>query len=366
MKKLLAIAVIFALVAGAVFAETAISGSVEARYRINGNSDGVPIRNTGRFESGSIQLSGTDDEGVFGGTFKLAWTEGFVVHNVTYDAGGPGVNVDRNYRAISALDRGFIWWQPIPELRIWMGRDGDGMFNTAGVTRWGFHQMDRGISIENWDASNFLLGNWDVPGIAFIITPIDGLAINAALGTEWNELIETTFSHRLQLQAAYSADFGTITATFQKRETTAGSGVDSSNVGLTFGSNSILDGLDFVLGFSYNMRDGNQEALRFAVGAEYRMDDFGVKFRMLMHPTQAFFWFYADIMPYYVIDGIGTILCNIRIEQRNDGIIGWHVNPYFRKRFGGSDLRIGARFENSGASGAPTNWLVGMTMVFAF
>jgi len=364
MKKLLAIAVIFALVAGAAFAEVTVSGSVEARWRIFGNTDSDVIQSRGRAESGSIRLSGTDDEGVYGGQFNMAFAPDWIVRNVTYDAGGPGVNVTRNFVWSPNMDRAFIWWQPIDQLRIWMGRDGDGMFNPANITRWGFHRMDRGVSVENWDGSDYLIGNWDVNGIAFIITPMDGLAINAALGLEWDEPIERTFANRLQLQVAYSADFGNFTVTYQARESAPT--VNNSNIGATFSSGSLVDGLEFEVGVAYNMREGNNDPIRFGLGVEYKIEDFGVKLRALMHPREAFFFFKVDVMPYYVIDGIGTIFCNFRFAQEANEVINWHVNPYFRKTFGGSDFRVGALFSNSGVSGAPTNWVIATSMVFAF
>ena len=383
MKKLLAITVIFALVAGAAFAETAIGGSVEVNWMIAKSTGGNDPLTNMQINNAAVFLSGSNDDGTYGAMSK------FVLM-------GRGQNGTRGWEAAPELlkwDRVFVWWQPIEQVKFFLGQDGDGLFNTAGLIRWGHFQMGRNISVENWEAGDYLLGNWDGLGMALMIYPIDGLEINFKLdlphenygnGTigsgsggaaEYGDVFKT-----MQLQAGYNVnDIGKFYLTYQGE-------ASGDRIGLTYQGAEFIEGLQFELGFAFSLFSDatkytgggaeKKDPIRIGLGAHYTGGDWGVKTRFFIAPDKGktdaadgIFYFKTDIMPWYALE-FGTIYCNIRIETAKvagDDVINWHVNPYLRMPMGGSgDFRVGALFDSSTASGAKVNWLLATSMVFSF
>jgi len=341
MKKLIAILVVFALVAGAAFAETAMGGSAEVRWTIaeNSGADNAKTLTSGAVEAVGFQMSTANDEGTFGGMGKFVfWGHGPNVGHGT--AGNRGWEIGPSHHK---WDRVFAWWQPIPQVKFFLGFDGDGQFNTANLSRWGHHQMDRGISVEDWDASDFLIGNWDDFGMALIITPMDGLALNLAMNIPQAKTdVEDWLKESIQFQVVYAIpDIGTVYFTYNNF-----SGEDGL-VGLTFHSGSLVDGLAFEVGGSFDL-DADDDAVNFGVGVHYSGDGFGVKARAFFWPNDDFY-VKADIMPWVDL-GFATLYCNIRVvtgardyhgeDATTD--LGWHVNPYLRLNVGVGDFRIGA------------------------
>ncbi len=311
-------------------------------------------------------------------------------------------------------ERAYAWWKPLEQVEFFLGRDGDGKFNSAGIIRWPHHQMDRGISVENWDSQFYLLGNWDDFGAAVTVRPIDGLAFNIAAKLPAGNIdVVDAFKDFLQIQASYAIpDIGTVYLTWRDMGGFTGnsgtmegtSGGDDYSVkqhapgaiGLTFESYSLVEGLAIIVGGNYvisDKYDGDSESmiqynspLRFALGAHYNIADFGVKTRFLMRPmdtgkagdpTEGWFYLTADIMPFYRFS-FATLYCNIRFQTGNpgenptaiankdgDGGIGWHINPYLRKQIGGNDLRLGFMLGDDNGDGV-VEWKLPISAVVAF
>ena len=378
MKKLLAITVIFALVAGAAFAETTVGGSIEVRYRVDGSDEkDSKVTNTGRIDNAAVSLTGADDDGTFGGTLKLVYTNEWQVTGANKadgaaGAGDPVIGVSRTYATLAVFDRAFIWWQPIEQIKFWMGKDGDGLFNSAGVSRWGFHQMDRGLAFEHWGADGYLMGNWSGPGIAMMVYPVDGLEINLALGTDWQEEVGKSFTNRFQAQVGYNLDgVGKFTLTLQPRGVSA----KESKVGLTYTSAEFVEGLSFELGFAFDATEKKKDNMKIGLGAEYKAGDFGVKLRAFIDPNigaknDELGWD-ADIMPYYSLGDIGTIYCaigingNTRAGRSMADDIGFYFNPYLRKDVSNGQLRFGGYYENRNGDKVST-WRIGTTWLINF
>jgi len=179
MKKVIAILAVSAMVTTAVFAQASVAGTVETRFSvIRGNlsdddSDLVMGGLAGAGGAGAIgaawlQLSGTNPDGTLGGLFRLR-------------------NTDVVRGADAWFHRVFAWWRPHDSVRIWLGIDQDGMFDTAHFAGWGFHAGDNDYMFNHhWDFWRRIFpGNWDSFGMAFSFTNfgVDGLAINLALPT---------------------------------------------------------------------------------------------------------------------------------------------------------------------------------------
>jgi len=381
MKKLIAILVVFAMVATVAFAETTVSGAVEVRWTIAGGNSGdnTDVVTAGEIYAGTVGFSGANDDGTFGGRLQFVF-EG---------ASGPNYNTPvGNIK----WDHAYAWWQPIEQVRFFLGQDGDGMFNTANLSRWGHHRMPRGVSVENWDAGNYLIGNWDNFGMALIIKPIDGLAINLATiipgvnsgnfpgsasaatavhGTGVEGDILTGVEHEdwfksLQAQVSYALDgVGTFYLTYRGEYNR-----DPGNrLGLTYFANSLVDGLQFEVGGNYDLADNALNPLRIGVGVHFGMDAFGIRFRAFMNPREAVSgdWLFLkmDLMPFYTFD-FGTIYCNIRVETRVDEKINFHINPYFRFAMGGGDFRVGLLVAGNTVDNSVVTWRLPISMLVAF
>ena len=373
MKKLIAISMMIALVAGAAFAqEVQVGGALEFTWAAASNS-GAPAADTVYATSlgeSKITLSISDDEGRAGGrlTYKLAELAG-LAHTHTTDGTTVGSTNPGNGLRNSVHNQAFIWWKPIEQVELFFGQDGDGKFNTADLSRWGYHRGTRGVSVENWDANGYLLGNWDEFGFALSVRPIDGLALHFAmnlpnpLGNEAGKKVDNYFDN-IQIQASYAIpDIGTVYFTMRYFKD-ANSWDPGERVGLTFFSNSLVEGLAFEAGGNFNYASGATDTMRFLVGAHYTAGDWGARTRIYLHPRTAFFYLKADIMPWYDF-GFMTAFCNIRIVTASSDKIGFHINPYVVKNVGPVQLRAGALFSDESGSGT-VSWAIPIGMVVAF
>ncbi len=220
MKKLIAISVMIALLASAAFAETTVSGTVEARLNVfqvelgdhgEAYDYGHPKPTTGgSFGTAYIQLSSTNSDGTLGGMFRLRGQD-----IVNGDAAGA-------FR----WHRVFVWWKPIPQIRFFLGQDADGMFETGQLTSWAFHQgSEQYLVVHDWDFwRNIFPGNWDTFGAAFSFYVVEGLELNlvAPFGNPsgWPRHRDSDVTRKTDVETFYPGSFqltaGTRSATWTR------------------------------------------------------------------------------------------------------------------------------------------------------
>jgi len=367
MKKLIAIAVVFALVSGVAFAVD-LGGTVIGQVTLlegqdpavkNADGDDI-IGGSAGFKRIRIEGAGEAGDGKFGGWIRI-------------DPKGDGEFVRGG--------AGSVWWKPIDQFKLTIGGNPDGVWGKEGVTGWMFGQMayDSGVTLsENniWDGSGvFGLGlktrnafyrGFGSPGLLLEITPIDMIGINIALpyfdkaGAELKDIFGG-----LVAQLDLKFDFGNIAITYEgeasyiqqgnngwKNEFPDGSGKSLINGGTIFGyfGGSFGDlSLDIGIGFELPNTDDkatipNEEDVKnpFAVGLglKYVAGDFGVKLRTVASfPTEDKngnedqpLKILADLLPYYVINdstraflGVGL---SIWSPKEGDAVTGFYVNPY--------------------------------------
>jgi len=190
MKKLIAVLAVSAIVTTAAFAQASVAGTVETRFNLlhTDLTDGdVDMTAGGGMGAAWIQLSGTNADGTLGGLFRLR------NNDIT--------------RADPWFHRVFAWWRPIDQMRIWLGIDQDGMFDTAHFAGWGFHQGDNDYMFNHhWDFWRRIFpGNWDGFGMALSFSNfgVDGLAVNLVLptgGRNWPQATEAQVNSRVTMQ----------------------------------------------------------------------------------------------------------------------------------------------------------------------
>jgi len=221
MKKLIAISVVFALVAGAAFAAdvgAVVYGSVELA-KGSGKKDAKgdsPNPGTG-YSEGRVRLeaSGENDDGTFGGYVRFQ----------TGSQGG-GVNAWGNG-----------WWKPIEQVRFLIGSNGgDNFFGLEGVTGWGFYGVACDVKIidngnvwggtytglgywinanSSWNSIRLrdaFYGGWD-NGALLTITPMEALEIN--IGIPYGDEARNSYP-KTTAQIAYTAEgLGKFGVTYQ-------------------------------------------------------------------------------------------------------------------------------------------------------
>jgi len=213
MKKLIAISVVFALVAGTAFAEVNVGaaafGKVEVLKGTNQEyNGGKPVHPDDKGEAQAvvqsgggmgrlrIDASGQSDDGTFGGYIRLE---------------GEG---DSNWGNTTGW--GNAWWKPIDQLKLLIGSQGyDGFFAADGVTRWGFYRDagDVGIIPEGW-AFGAAFYEGFTKGAILTITPLEALAINIGVPYFDGGWAEDVYK-KTNAQVAYNIDgIGNLAITF--------------------------------------------------------------------------------------------------------------------------------------------------------
>jgi hypothetical protein len=325
MKKLIAISVVFALVAGAAFAAdisvdvigkvNVIQGSTGVYNKVEtpdpDNPDGPKIvtyekdvvKAGGLTRRMRMSASGENDDGTFG-----AW----IRFEPNWNLYGEGSTNPNQGQMVGAWAN--AWWKPVEQVKILLGGSGgDGFFGADGMTRWGFYGPagDTDVVHEDWKFSDSFYKGFASDGLVLTITPIEPLEINLAIpfmqkDHMWGDDMMAVYKEST-LQVAYNAEgLGKFALTFA-----LGKGVDEKKgwgepagalwlfAGLTMIENLEIDvGLGYVLPYTavekkklpnyadpdhpieYVGKTTHTAPIAFGVGAHYNADAFGVKARI--------------------------------------------------------------------------------------
>jgi hypothetical protein len=409
MKKLIAISVVFALIAGVAFAVD-LSGTVIGHVNVlQGNTgEDSKVTSGGNMDRLRIDGSGEVADGAFGGFF----------------------------RADGGSFYGNAWWKPIDQFKLLIGSNGgDGFIGKEGITGWGFTEAptDAGIVLagENvWGKSiygyeitfrdAFFEGGGDGGNAAYLfITPMDMLAINVILpffnGGETADVFKKVVG---QLDLKF--DFGNIAVTYvggkgykEGEEPTAtrvhegdptkgkwvvddtgvvnfeadkdkwelsgdGNPVDDpasifAYYGGSFGDISI----DFGFGYKFASADGEfANPIAIGLGIKYAVDTFGVKFRTVakLAGDDKCTRVLADVLPYFNLADNLTVFVGaglgVLMPDGEDTTIGWHFNPYLQVGEGGANFYAGVQVWSDGIKDAEDkttiNWGVPVGLIVSF
>jgi len=362
MKKLIAITVMIALFASAAFAQAVVSGALEARLNVfevvlgdhgEAYDYGHPKPQTGgMFGTANIQIQGSNENGTMGGLFRLRAED----------------IVNDNFR----FHRVFVWWRPIPQVKLFLGQDADGLFETGQLTSWAFHQGSESfLNVHNWDFwRNIFPGNWDTFGAALSFYLVDGLELNLVFPTGkpngWPRHDNESVTRKIDIDAMYPGSLQ-FTGSYNIEEVGKialawiGSGEvyndkteNFGKIGLSFYSNSIVQGLAFQVGASYDVKssdvsDADKSPVSVGAAVHFNTGDFGIKFRVgsdiATNDTGKLF-LTANIMPTYKLASVGNICVDFGISINKDNKdadveTGFWINPYLKKSIGGGYFQIG-------------------------
>jgi len=85
-----------------------------------------------------------------------------------------------------------VWYQPHPQFRMFLGQDPDGLFDSAELAGYEFHQGDEQfLGVMIWDFWRAIFpGNWDTFGLAFTYRPVRGLQLNLIIPSAYPSVYE--------------------------------------------------------------------------------------------------------------------------------------------------------------------------------
>jgi hypothetical protein len=351
MKKLIAIAVVFALAAGGAFAAD-IGATVFTGVNLMEGStqDGSTINGSGAQYRLRLEGAGENEDGNFGawlrvegGSASLNWNDDW---DPITDGYGDLVNVGFNTGFY-----GLAWWKPIDQFKLTIGGNPDGLYGKEGYAGWMFYQMpsDVGIAVPHsvwggpylspdWSGyakyRNAFFGGFGGNGLMLDIMPLDILSINLILpyfdGGELKDIFK-----KIIAQIDLNLDFGNIAFTY---EGDVMEGTSQPTLYAFFGLGAI-ENLDLAFGFGFKMPNEGGTMNPLAIGLAVKMDvndSIGFKARLLaqLAGDDGNVVLGFDALPYFGISdnlkfffGAGLALT---MPDVGDAVIGWHINPYLQ------------------------------------
>jgi len=407
MKKLIAILVVFAMVTGATFAADIGADAFGMIDVVKGSTqeDSDPATNMA-ITRARLSASAEDENGIFGGWIRFD----------TPNDWGAGGNVYGN----GVVAYGNMWWKPLDVLKLQIGTNGgDGEFELAGGTTWGFYQVAgdvRTIDAGNawgggyWDEAGFrsaFYGGFNDGAILFL-TPVEGLSINIGIPYpySWGDKAEDVYKQTVA-QFSYNAEgIGTFGLTYRGGVMDDEVLGDSAKLFVYAGLSMVENmGIDIGIGYEFGEELKDVQTISYpisaALGVNFSSDAFGVKFRAMGQfggsvKIEAADKTYdipmvvlVDVMPYVNISD--TLIFNFSAgikmfgKDDNDGfglmsednspsdaVTGWHIHPYItvKSAWWAPNFYAGLRIESDGKKDADDktyiNWSVPIGIAFSF
>jgi len=349
MKKLIAISVVFALVAGVAFAVD-LGGTVIGHVNVIEKSGSGDVVGTAGLDRIRLEGSGEVADGKFGGWIR-AEEGGFA---------------------------GYAWWKPIDQLKVLIGNNGgDGFWGKEGVTGWGFTGPvgDAGIVTNTgniWGggfAGDIIVRKAFFGGVGYNslnieITPVDLVSINIAFPFFNSGKVGDIFMGTVA-QVDLNLSFGNFAFTYAGAPT-----VDDSQA-FGYFSLTVIDGLelDFGIGSAFT-----STPLKFGLGVAYTSDSWGIKFRSILgipiNSSQSFGMLF-DILPYFVINESFRVYVNVGLGAQDfDDLTkdaGWHLNPYIEVgEYWGAKFAAGFKVSSKAMKGGAIDIALPIALIVSF
>ncbi|MDR0584959.1 MAG: hypothetical protein LBG57_11530 [Treponema sp.] len=378
MKKFIALSLVLALAVGAVFAELKIGGQAGIGVTaVSGTSEDDSVLGAGISDTatgGRIEAVYSNDPGSFGALVRVKPLEGLV----------------------TGTDRVFAWWQPLPQVKLTLGKDGNGQFALNYLVAATYHhfQAEDYVAYGGYGMTRFAwsyVGFTDL-GAALTLTPLKGLAINVGVPYDKSEEAEEVYKHTTGQVTYDIADVGQIGVTFvggagyswdttNSRPVTDPSAVYAQfyltaikplqlNVGLKYsfpgdfdmpagpaGSLEVKAAYPIAAGFGLNYNISNTIGVKARLAAAFAGSQERSNGVTVDEPLRLGF----DLMPYFDL-GFLRLFLNTGIgytaETANPGtgnkiddsqVFSWYINPYITKSVGPSIFYVGFQLYSDGS-----------------
>ena len=418
MKKLIAISVVFALVAGTAFAEinvgaNAASGVILAKS--NGEKGDDEIKAAVGRHTARITASGQNDEGTFGGQVFVFAELGEEYYNQWWWGNDAFA---------------FVWWKPIDLVKLQLGHNPWGDIDCKQIVDWGFHASDApdvgmhnpyGTGDNSLGQDTGFYGGFGAFGSLLSLYPVEGLAINFAVpffdgvGREVYKKFHAQLTYDIsgigKAAISYTHDDNVLDITnkiFTHSNLYASfflTAIDNMelNIGLAFPfpvSETTGEGdfeikttwsepLAVGLGFSFNATDALNIKARLATTFAGNATTVPKKGDTVK--VNAPFQLGFNILPSYNLDIVkiffkaGIMYTGESEDINNEGKVekvkdssafGWHINPYVTKSMGAGTFYAGLVIESDGIKGSAKDsdnkdksavkWSIPLAIVFGF
>jgi len=370
MKRVIAILVVFALVAGAAFAEINFGGALGFGVNfVEGDSEttktpGSPdikdvseIGSTMWYKGAKVDLDFSGDN--FGGRARV----------FAGDADGSTGSAWWH----NTVPLAFVWWKPFEQFKVWLGHNPEGELGTAKISGWGYlTEAQDYVAIGNdsdgatygsiWKLSNGKAGfypGFGGEGAILSIYPIEMIDVNIVLPFDVTSGYTYDVFRKMHVNAILKIEnIGNATLSWEGKSTgpaglyqSVGSIYASFN--LTAVENLNVDiGVGLDLPYKNTLDKDVDQPFTLGLGATYAAGDFGIKFKF-----GAKFLKDSDtdmgvgLLPYYNF-GAFTGYLNLGLglsipDGGGDGDIDWFVNPYIKVPAGGPTFFVGLKLGGS-------------------
>jgi len=389
LKKCIVIMVMFALVAGAAFAQITFGGQLQ---------EGMTLFSGNNVKDADVNMGGTYNSTYHEAKYSVVFGDGTAGGRlVLYGKGGFW---------------GWMQWRPSQYFRVKIGSDGDGdsvIGGFAQIVGWGFtgEAKNSVAAVNDYDGSlpmkyrhaGLNYGGFDGDAafnLGFSVFPIDMLTINF-LFRDFDKAAEVTDRlSKIQISASYKIEeVGTIRfaavglgglAKPYDADTKTGIAKDGDPIGklhLAFHSSELVQGLGFEVGAQFDLPHLNVETfdpITFGAGLNLTMTDpFNFKFRGGVSlggkkdgedlDTTGFS---IGILPSYKLPKLTIFFhagmgMEIKKDSEDEPNYGWFINPYIWVPMGGMRMWVGIQIIDAhAAQEGQINWNIPFGFNFYF
>jgi hypothetical protein len=376
LKKCIVIMVMFALVAGAAFAQITFGGQLQ---------EGMTLFSGNNVKDNDVSMGGTYNSTYHEAKFSVLFGDG--------TAGGRLV-----FNTVSKVSWGWMQWRPNQYFRVKIGSDGDGEWGFPQIIGWGFtgeaknsvaavndyngklymSKRHSGLNYGGFDGdANFNLG--------LSVFPVDLLQVNFLFRGFDKDAEMSEKLAKLEISASYRIEeVGTIRFAAVGEGGLAKDQPDGAKIGvlhLAFYSNEIVQGLAFEAGFQYGLPRLNESDSfdPFKVGGGINLtmtDPFNLKIRGGVETggktkgvDNEKTTFSIGILPSYKLPKMTIFFhAGIGVEQAKDvdPVYEWFINPYIWVPMGGMRMWVGLQILDEHGSRPDEAGQFGWNIPFGF
>jgi len=344
MKKIIAISVMFALLAGVAFADTSLGGNIRITANLlsgKAEADDVMAGDVHVYDSNlSANWSGDDA----GGMLRL--------HGFGSDGGAPVTKIDWTPDYF-----GFVWWKPIDQFRLQIGKNADGDWGHQQISGWGYNaEAQNGAAVDQYRGigPNAQLartagwyGGFSSMGVTLSIFPTQGFEIDVGIPMAATKTAKETYmSSDLNIKADIP-DVGTVRVALDLDQ---GGGDADLMMGAYLGFYlSMIENMGIDIGAAFKPAGGeNFKEIGFGLGFRYTADDLTIKARFGLVTNDGAMALGFGILPSYNL-GSFVFLFNAGFGMNPDAETkDWFVNPYIKVPTSAGSFYAGIKIIDNG------------------
>jgi len=376
LKKCIAFAVVFAVAAGAAFAQVTLGGQLQ---------EGMTLFSGSNVKDADVNMGGTYNSIYHEAKYSVLFGDGTAGGRlVLYGKGGFW---------------GWMQWRPSQFFRVKIGSDGDGEGGFGQIVDWGFtgEAKNSVAAVNDYDGSlpmkyrnaglNFGGAGGDANFVLlFSVFPTDFIQVNFLFnGFDTANEITERFATMDVYTSIKLEDIGTIRFAWEGKGGLAKDAPEGTNIGtlhLAFYSNELAEGVAFEVGGQYSLPKVDQsdsfDPITIGAGLDLTATDpFNLKFRGGVSLGGKKFGddlnktsFSIGLLPSYKLPKMTIYLqagIGMELEKDKDAEYGWFVNPYISLPMGGMRMWLGLQIIDAHAAlDGQINWNIPFGFNFYF